>query len=219
MIETRLRELLRQKASGVSMDPAMPPAVLRRLRRRVGLRLVGVASVLTAAALLWTLGVEIVRPPAGFEAQADTVRLVTYVNADDPSSGHEEAHGENGPQGLHHFARCMQGEGFSVPDPVITEQGWTIPVTQRPGDTPHWREAAFVTCRPHDVHLTGDLILGGKTVAEIERFAACMARAGYDLGPLERVGDEHRFDLRGTGFDTDSDAFHRAAFVTCGPGS
>lgn len=47
--------------------------------------------------------------------------------------------------------------------------------------------------------------------------AAYMARAGYDLGAPERVGVEHRFDLRGTGFDTDSDVFHRAVFVTCPP--
>lgn len=116
MIETRLRELLREKGSAFSMDPRMPPAILRRVRPRVGLRLVRVASLLTAAVLVSTLGVENARRPAGVDSQVDTVRLVTYINADDPSDGHHGASAKDDPQSLHHFARCMQTEGFSVPD-------------------------------------------------------------------------------------------------------
>lgn len=219
MIETRLRELLREKGSAFSMDPRMPPAILRRVRPRVGLRLVRVASLLTAAVLVSTLGVENARRPAGVDSQVDTVRLVTYINADDPSDGHHGASAKDDPQSLHQLRPVHADGGIQRSRPVRTEQGWTIPVTHRPDDTPDWREAAFVTCRPHDVHLTGDLILGGRTTAEIETFAACMRSAGYDLRAPVRDDDEHRFDLRGTGFDTDPDAFHRAAFVTCAPGS
>ncbi len=90
-------------------------------------------------------------------------------------------------------------------------------MTQPPENTPGWREAAFVTCRPANVHLTGNLVLGGRTDAEFDAFTACMRRHGYDLAEPSHAGDEHIFDLRGTGFDTDSDAFHRAVFVACGP--
>lgn len=199
------------------MDQAMPPSVVRRARMRVATGLVGAASIVTAAVLLSTLGLGMVGRPEGGDRPAATVSLVAYVNADEPYEDDGEAASDEDPASLRRFAECMQGAGFSVPDPVRTDQGWTIPVTQRPDDTPDWREAAFVTCRPANVHLTGNLILGGRTEAEIEGFTACMRRQGYELAAPSRGGDEYEFDLRGTGFDTDSDAFHRVVFVVCNP--
>lgn len=218
MVDERLRELFRQKARGFAMDPAMPSGVVRRARRRVATGLIGGASIVTAAVLLWTLGLGAVGRPEGDNARAATVSLVAYVNADEPSENQREAEGDQDPASLLRFAECMQGAGFTVPAPVRTDQGWTIPVTQRPDDTPEWREAAFVSCRPANVHLTGDLVLGGRTEAEVEAFTACMRRQGYELAAPSRAGDEYTFDLRETGFDTDSDAFHRVVFVGCHPG-
>jgi hypothetical protein len=216
VIDERLRELFREKAGDFEMDPALPPGVVRRAGRRLAAGVLGGALIATAAALAWTLGPGIVGRSQEGQSRAAPVRLVAYVNADEPSEAHEGT-GNHHPTSLRQFADCMQGAGFSVPDPVHTAEGWTIPVTQRPDDTPDWREAAFVTCRPANVHLTGDLVLGGRTEAEIEAFTACMRRRGYELAAHSRVGDAHRFDLRGTGFDTDSDAFHRAVFVACAP--
>lgn len=201
------------------MDPAMPSGVVRRARRRVVRGFIGWASLLAAAVFVWNLSLGTVGRPEGGDRRAPAVSLVAYVNADEPSEHHGGARGDQDPASLRRFAECMQGAGFSVPDPIRTDQGWTIPVTQRADDTPEWREAAFVTCRPANVHLTGDLVLGGRTEAEIEVFTSCMRRQGYELAAHSRAGDEHRFDLRGTGFDTDSDAFHRAVFAACGPGT
>ena len=216
MVDKRLREVFREKARGFAMDPAMPSGVVRRARRRLATGLIGGASIVTAAVILWTLGLEAVGRPGG-DARTATVSLVAYVNADEPSENPGEAGGDQDPASLRRFAECMQGAGFTVPDPVRTDQGWTIPVTQRSDDTHEWREAAFVSCRPANVHLTGNLVLGGRTDAEVEAFTACMRRQGYELAAPSRAGDEYTFDLRGTGFDTDSDAFHRAVFVGCHP--
>jgi hypothetical protein len=214
MIDERLRELFQERAGGFVMDPAMPSGVVRRARRRVATGLVWGASVVTAAVLLSSLGSG--GRPQENDGRADSVSLVAYVSMDEPPEGQEGAAGDQNPEGLRRFAQCMQEAGFSVPDPARTERGWTIPVVQPPDDTPRWREAAFVTCRPANVHLTGNLVLGGRSEAEIEVFTACMRRHGYELAAPSRAGDEYSFDLRGTGFDTDSDAFHRAVFVACG---
>jgi hypothetical protein len=217
MIDERLRELFREKANGFLMDPTMPSDVVRRARRRVATELVWGASVVTAAVLLSALGFGAIGRPQGGDGRAATVSLVAYVSADEPPEGQERAAGGENPASLRRFAECMREAGFGVPDPVRTERVWTIPMIQPPDDTPGWREAAFVTCRPANVHLTGNLVLGGRTEPEIDAFTACMWRRGYDLAVPSRAGDEYSFDLRGTGFDTDSDAFHRAVFVACGP--
>jgi hypothetical protein len=214
MIDERLRELFREKASAFEMDPAMPPGLIRRVRQRVATGLVWGASVVTAAVLLSSVGSG--GRPQEDDGRADAVSLVAYLSMDEPPERQDGAAGDQNPEGLRRFVECMQGAGFNVPDPARTERGWTIPMVQPPDDSPGWREAAFVTCRPVNVHLTGSLVLGGRTEGEIDAFIACMRRHGYNLAAPSRAGDEHNFDLRGTGFDTDSDSFHRAVFVACG---
>ena len=40
---------------------------------------------------------------------------------------------------------------------------------------------------------------------------------GYRLPPPDRSGSEWVFDLRGSGFEVNTDPFIRAALVTCAP--
>jgi hypothetical protein len=145
------------------------------------------------------------------------VRLVTYVSADDPPGREGPAGGPEDAASLRRFADCMRGAGFVVPDRVLSERGWTIPVEAEPEVTPAWREAAFVRCRPRNVHLSGNLVVGGRTEGEVDTFWECMRTEGYGLPPPERSGSEWVFDLRGSGFEVNTDPFVRAALVTCAP--
>jgi hypothetical protein len=217
MSDEELRRLFAEKAGRFSMDPALPTAVVRRARARLLAGATGAAvAILMAVAVSAVGGAGPPSPPS--DAAPDAVRMVAYVTADDPTDVNGPAQGSGEAASLRQFASCMRGRGFVVHDPILTDEGWTIPVPARPPDTPAWREAAFVRCRPPHVHLTGDLVLGGRTDAEIDAFGECMRRQGYDLPQPSRDGNEHVFDLRETGFDTDADAFHRAAMVTCAPG-
>lgn len=218
MIDEEIRKLFQEKAADFTLDPSLPAGVTRRARRRVVRGLAGGVTVVVASAtaLIITLGA--VRPPAGGaggEPTGATVDLVAYVNADEPTP-EQQGSGEADGSGLRHFADCMRQQGFVVPAPERTDEGWTIPVTQRPEDTPAWREAVFVACRPGNVRLDGEMVISGVSETTINTFTACMAGEGYSLPQPSQSGDEYRFDLRGTNFDTEADAWHRAVFVTCG---
>jgi hypothetical protein len=189
--------------------------------RRARGRLVAGATGATVAVLVTVAAVVLgtpSTPPGPGPTQDRSVRLVAYLAPGDPTESEEPADDPADEASLQRFASCMRREGFSLADPRLTDGGWTIPMSGPPPDTPAWREAAIVVCRPPNVHLTGDLVLGGRTASEVEAFGACLRRQGYDLPEPSRDGDEHVFDLRGATFDSDSDGFRRAAMVTCAPG-
>jgi hypothetical protein len=218
MIDEEIRKLFQEKADEFTLGPTFPEAVTRRARRRVTRWLAGGTTVVMAAAVALALAVQSVRPPAGGtggDSTGATVDLVAYVSSDDPPSK-EQANDEGGGAGLRDFVDCMRQQGFDLPDPQRTDEGWTIPVTQRPEDTPAWREAVFVACRPGNLRLRGEMVIGGVTEATVNSFIACMGSEGYTLPEPSRSGDEYLFDLQGTGFDTEADAWHQAVFVTCG---
>lgn len=226
MIDEELRRILYEKAASFGMSRSLPNGMVARVRRRLAQRVVGLIAAVTAVATAVVLvnGGEATSPIlAGRNGRPimTAVRLVAYDEPSDRADPHPQADDTAGPGGLRRFAACMRDEGFDVPDPVHTDEGWSILVA--PGEEipsgPEWREAAFVTCRPADFSLSGDLVLGGRTSAEIDRFAACLRREGFDLpAPTRARGGEHVFDLRGTAIDTASDEWSRAVFVTCAPG-
>jgi hypothetical protein len=226
MMDEELRRILREKAASFGMSRSLPNGMVDKVRRRLVQRVVGLVAAVTVVATAAVLvhGGDATRPvlARGSGGSVTTaVRLVGYDEPYDQGDPHPQASDDEGPAGLRRFAACMRDEGFDVPDPVPTDEGWSILVA--PGGEipsgPAWREAAFVTCRPADFSLSGDLVLGWRTSAEVERFAACLRREGFDLpAPTRAPNDEHVFDLRDLVIDTASDEWSRAVFVTCAPG-
>jgi hypothetical protein len=227
--EPELRELLRQRASQFSMAQQLPPDILRRARRRRSR-----AVVLTGAAVLaiGALGALSVRP-AGAPERGDrsaapstatrAMKSVSYVLAD---RAKEDAHPhtKDGPtitvNELREHARCMRAQGFDVPDPTRTSDGWAI--TAAPGvldlNFSWFREAMMVTCGPLGGPLSGDLVLGGQSQQQIDRFVSCMRSQGFDIPrPSRQPNGDHVFDLGRTSIDTSRPEWNRALFVTCSP--
>jgi hypothetical protein len=216
-LEEELRELFDNRASAFTMNRSLPSEVTRRARRRT--RRVTSITVVVALALGSASLVALraqnggpLRPTVGANTGTAALELVDYVNES------QDPHGS----GLEQYALCMRDQGFDVPDPVRTANGWRIAV---PGDgidrsSQAWQEAAFVTCplaRFMDRPLSGDLILGFSE-ARVSAYASCLRRLGFDLPPpvLDDSGN-YRFHLKGSGIDTSSDAWNHAAFITCPP--
>ncbi|MDP9343967.1 MAG: hypothetical protein M3Q23_18120 [Actinomycetota bacterium] len=210
-IEDELRDLLGTNAEGFEMDGTLPPRVLRRARARA---FRAVSAVVVVAIVAGTVSVATLRGhprgPARTTAGAPVVKLVNYIDDSDADGA-----------GLEQYAQCMRGQGFDVPDPVRTDDGWRIlvPADSIDRSSPGWQEAAFVTCRLTqfvDRPLSGDLVLGDRTPAEIDGFLACMQAQGFDLPePTKRADGLYRYDLQTTPIDTSSEAWNRALFVTC----
>lgn len=221
-IEEELRELFEDSASRFHMDPTFPTRPVERARRRgsPALAIVGVAvvaSIATVVALQSQYRGPTQAAHEGSTTVTPSLRLVDYV---DP--GEEGSSGEPDGSGLKQYVECMRGQGFDLPDPVRTEQGWSILVPPGSIDRsdPKWREAAFVTCRldlfiGHP--LTGDLVMSFPFESGLITFVACMRNAGFVLPAATRSGDEYRFDLGGTNIDTSTEAWNRAIFLTCSP--
>jgi hypothetical protein len=153
------------------------------------------------------------------------MKSVRYVLAD-PANEREGAHPQtdDGPtitvNELREHARCMRAQGFDVPDPTRTSDGWAITVAAGRLDlnSPRLREAMLVTCGPLGGPLSGDLVLGGQSQQQIDRFVACMRSQGFDLPrPSRQPNGDHVFGLGRTSIDTSRPAWNRALFVTCSP--
>jgi hypothetical protein len=212
-IEDDLRELFQTSAGRFEMDGTMPAGVRRRARGRAvrTLSAVVAVAVVAATASLLSLG----RTPSTARhsppGHAPVVKLVSYIDDSTDADG----------SALQQVAQCMRDQGFDVPDPVRTGDGWQIEVPADSIDrsSPAWQEAAFVTCnlskfvsRP----LTGDLILGNRTPDQIAGFLACMKGQGFDLPePTQRADGQYVYDLQTTPIDTSNDAWNRAMLVTC----
>ena len=210
-VEDELRDHFERTASGFLPDRSLPPAVIRRGRRRV---LRAWSAIVLVAVVASPLAVATARhgaaPPGG-----TTVNLVAYVDSSGASS-------ERDGTGLHQYIDCMRGQGYDLPDPTETADGWTILVSPGSIDRsdPAWREAAFVTCaidkfesRPPG----GDLILG-LGAEKVAQFVSCMRTQGYDLpAPAQGPDGQYRWPLDELETSTGSDAWRQAAFVTCSP--
>jgi hypothetical protein len=211
-IEERLRQRFEVDARGFSMDPTLHPRVVRAARRR----LAGMVSGICALAVVAVSVAALVAVRGQHEAvttAAPKLRLVNYVaDTQDPDGS-----------GLQQYAQCMREQGFDVGDPVRTQDGWTITTPSKGFGTPAWREAAFVTCRMDQFVPRpgpGDLILGFPK-ATVTAYVSCLHDQGFDLPePVLDSEGNYRFDLQAIeagGVDTSSDAWARAAFVTCSP--
>jgi hypothetical protein len=216
--EPEIRDALLRRAEMFEM-PVGPPrdvrAAIRRRRSRngvvVGLGSATVAAIVAASVLLGTSTGS--GAPAGSQpGGTGRVAAMSYVLLDS-KVGTESSP----PSWLSDHIACMREEGFDIPDPAQTSDGWSIIVDDPAAagmGTPAWREAAFVTCAP-DRPLSGNFILGFPK-DKVDAFVACMTGEGYDLPePTTNADGEYVFDLTNTNIDTASSAWDEAVFVTC----
>jgi hypothetical protein len=219
---TELRDVLQDNANRMNLAGRIPHQVKRRARRR--LALAGITAFLTAAGL-FAAGSLLVTfagraqpspPPAKIPLAID---LADYY--EDAHQGRQARTNEEVPrEEVDRHVACMRKAGFDLPDPTRTETGWSVVVEDPEAlgfDTPAWREAAFVTCRPTPPPGAGDLVFGTSVMSEagVEEFRSCMAAEGFEL-PAPRLSDGMwRFETSDGGIDFGDDAWNRAVFVIC----
>jgi len=126
------------------------------------------------------------------------------------------------PTKLERHVQCMRDHGFDLPEPVRTADGWRIPVDRPPVPVDpklspkRWREAFSVDCRLLDAE--ENLVLGGRTRAEIDSLLSCTQARGFSLPePADAGQGEFVFDLARTSPPWGSEAWYRVVFVTCAP--
>jgi hypothetical protein len=219
--EPELREMLRRRADAFSMDPVPPRRVVDRSHRRRSRKVALGAAVCGSLGLIVALVVGSIgastapdAPSVASGSSPTSVKLVSYL-LPDTSVGEP---GSNADQELNDHIACMRAQGFDIPDPVRTADGWTIAVDPSVVDvgSDAWREAAFVTCRL-PLPASGNFILG-LSKERVDRFVACVSEQGFDLPEPTMIGDgEYVFDLTSTDIDMNAPEWNRAAFVTCSP--
>lgn len=219
--EPELREMLRRRADAFSMDPVLPRRVAYRSHRRRSRKVALGAAVCGSLGLIVALIVGPIgasnapeAPSVASGSPQTSVKLVSYLI---PDASLQEP-GSNADQVLNDHIACMRAQGFDIPDPVRTADGWTIAVDPSVVDvgSDAWREAVFVTCRL-PLPGSGNFILG-LSKERVDRFVACVSGEGFDLPEPTMNGDgEYVFDLTGTNIDMNAPAWNRAAFVTCSP--
>ena len=214
---TELRQALKEKGDEFHMDQRLPEEVARRGKRRVG---ASASRAAAAVALLLVGGLVLsqLKPPDA----ADTVKvplettLVDYTNDGQDGKGRASQLPRSE---VDDHVQCMRRHGFSLPDPEREGDGWKIDVDPESldFDSPTWREAAFVDCRPMPPPGPGDLILGVPIPRpDIDSFSSCMRVEGFELPePTPAPNDGWIFELSDSGIDFGSDEWNRAVFVTC----
>jgi hypothetical protein len=218
MSEDQLRRMLQAKADGFSLPPRLRQGSLRKARLRRARDTVGGATAVAVALVVAVLLTNGGTPTAGAFA-------VFRVKAK-PARNHHAApshdHDATGPAitvgKLRRHAECMRAHGVNVADPVRTAEGWMIPVRQPPVDlgSTTSRRAFFVDCRLMDV--SDNLVLGGRTRAEIDKLIVCARARGFELPePTQDEPGQFTFDLSKASPRWGSTAWYETVFVKCAP--
>jgi hypothetical protein len=148
----------------------------------------------------------------------NVVAAPSPVNADAPVNSEDSSPDpgeELSEEELRSNIECIRSNGFDLPDPTVTEDGWWVVLDEPLPDTDEWRQAVFVDCRLMDVG--SDLVLGGRSASEIDELIACTREHGVDLPTPTQDGDHFVFPL-----DPDepkADDWYVTIFVTCRPQS
>jgi hypothetical protein len=218
MIKDQLRRILQAKAEGFSLPPRLREGSLRKARLRRARDAVGGATAVAIALVFAVLLTNGGTPPAGafavFRVQAKPARNHHAA----PSHGHDATGPAITMRKLRRHAECMRAHGINVADPVRTAGGWMIPVRQPPVDLGSTvsRRAFFVECRLLDV--SDNLVLGGRTRAEIDKLIACTRARGFELPePTQDEAGQFTFDLSKASPRWGSTAWYETVFVTCAP--
>ena len=219
MIEKHLRHTLRAKADTFALRAKQSERLLQRARVRRGRYLATVVLVALASTVATVLAMRTGGSQAAFAAFT-LVDKGTKANSSNPPAGENASPVPNGgpitQARLKQHVACMRAHGVNVPDPVETPTGWTIPVKDPPFQQHQkaWRDAFFVSCRLLEV--SENLVLGGRTRAEIEKLLTCTRAHGFVLpDPTWNASGEAEFDLSKAQPAWGSDSWYRTVFVTC----
>jgi hypothetical protein len=216
MNEDDLRELLHERGRDFAPDARISARLLRAAKRRIVARMATVTAIVSVAALAGT-GLALEWRTATTQDVQDEAVLVDIDLAD-------YYEGEEGPEEIpsreevDRHVDCMRAQGFDLPDPQRTRDGWGILVDDPERydmESPRWREAAFVTCAP-PAPGPGDLFMPGFPQARIEAFRDCVNGQGFQLPePTQTDTGGWRFDTSSGAFDFNDIRWKRALFVTC----
>jgi len=217
--EPEIRDALVRRAEDFEMPSEMPGRIVAAIGRRKTRNGVIAGMTSAAIALLAAAAILVAQLPRTGGSPSPAIAgggsAMSYVLLGAAATTGETS----APTWLTDHIACMHAQGFDIPDPTQTADGWSIVVDDPEAlgfGTPAWREAAFVTCAI-DRPLSGNLLLG-LPKERVDAFVTCMAGQGFDL-PTATVNDAgaYVFDLTKTGIDTGRAAWDRAAFVTCSP--
>jgi hypothetical protein len=221
--EDEIRHMLRAKAASAPLPRPRASVIATARRRRI--RRVVVVTVPIAAAL--SAATMLAGQPTADEPAYAAFKLTkkARVASDGPTRHQHAARGQPITRAmLEKNVECMRGQGFDLPDPVKTSDGWQVIVEDSqplPSESPdfnvrkRWAEAVFVECRLIDA--AGDLVLGGRTREQIKSVMRCARERGFVLpAPEETRPGEFTFDLDATSPRWGSEAWYRTVFVTCG---
>jgi hypothetical protein len=218
MIETELRQMLRAKATSFELSPVLPERVRRRGRARRARHAAALALAAVALTAATATALRVTPDQRAFAA----FTLIDQRRVSDEegrSSAPAHRHGTTGQPltlaRLERHVQCMRAHGVNVPDPQATPDGWTIPVDEPPFRSGKaFRNALFVACRLENV--TENLVLGGRSQADIDKLRACTRARGFTLPPPTKdASGEFQFDVNKAAPAWGSDAWYRVVFVTC----
>lgn len=221
MNEDDLRELLKERADDFHPHDRDLEATVRRAR---GLQSRALArlSATTVVVLTIVVGSSLVfdgsrqsgpgRAAGKPSVAIQEIRLADYYE-DDGNGTNDEAPSR---EEIARHVACMREQGFELPDPTRTEDGWMISVPDEDRfdiGSERWREAAFVTCAPPVPPGNGDLVVPLVPEQRIEEFRSCMAGQGFQLPEPISTDSSWRFEGRATNFG--DERWRRALFLTC----
>jgi hypothetical protein len=204
--EDEIRHMLRAKAASAPLPRPRASVIATARRRRI--RRVVVVTVPIAAAL--SAATMLAGQPTADEPAYAAFKLTkkARVASDGPTRHQHAARGQPITRAmLEKNVECMRGQGFDLPDPVKTSDGWQVIVEDSqplPSESP-------------DFNAAGDLVLGGRTREQIKSVMRCARERGFVLpAPEETRPGEFTFDLDATSPRWGSEAWYRTVFVTCG---
>jgi hypothetical protein len=223
MNEKELRTMLQRKAD--AFVPRRRPAaeLTRKARVRAARSIIAGFAVVVIAIPLAQLAQGRLSPPDETAYAALVVEKRALAKRAEPAEHHpdktrEHPHKTRGEtitrEDLENHANCMRRYGVDLPAPTKTGDGWTILMDRDPEERwPRWREAVFVHCRLLDA--SDDLVLGGRSKAEVTELIACVRAEGLRLPEPQSSSAGFVFDLDAVDPPWGTKRWYQAIFVTC----
>src|SRR5215207_2452488 len=139
-VEDQLRDMLHAKADEFDLQP-MPTSLARHVRRRrVPFAPAAAAAAVAAVAALASA----VAPDGGGPERFTAVNVAAASDTADPGDIDGDPGQGVSEQQLRRNVECMRTHGFDLPDPTVTEDGWSVILDDPLPDTDQWRQAVFV---------------------------------------------------------------------------
>ncbi len=217
MDEKEVRTMLQRKADGFVPRERPAADLTRKARVRAARSIIVGCAVIVVAIPLAQLVQGRLSPPDETAYAALVLEKRGPAARAEPREHLHKTRGETVTrEDLENHVICMRRYGIDLPEPVRTGDGWTILMERAPDErSVRWRAAAFVHCRLFD--FSDDLVLGGRSEAEVTAVIECVRAEGLTLPkPQSPSVGEFVFDLDAVDPPWGSRRWYQAIFVTCG---